>query len=85
MNDQFFPELSRRLKWEGISVGPVDKGHLPVLADGQTAVLVTPHGSIMLNAEMERSPVADGVYDSVSRLNREVYEYTEANKPSLQK
>ena len=78
MNDKFFPELTRRLKREGIPAGPVEKGCLPVLADGQAAVLVTAHGSIMLNADAERGPEVDSVYDAVSRLNREVYEYTEA-------
>ena len=37
MNDKFFPELARRLKREGISTGPVEKGCLPVLADGRAA------------------------------------------------
>ena len=40
MNDKFFPELARRLKREGIATDPVEKGCLPVLADGRAAVLV---------------------------------------------
>ena len=46
MNNRFFPELARRLKREGISTGPVEKGCLPVLADGQAAVLVLPQGGV---------------------------------------
>ena len=78
MNDKFFPELARRLKREGISTGPVEKGCLPVLADGRAAVLVMSHGTVAFNADVERGPEADSVYDLTFRLSREVYEYTEA-------
>ncbi len=78
MNDKFFPELARRLKREGIATGPVEKGCLPVLADGRAAVLVMPGGTVTFNADVERGPEADSVYDLTFRLSREVYEYTEA-------
>ncbi len=78
MNNQFFPELTRRLKREGVSTGPVEKDCLPVLADGQTAVLVMPRGTVAFNAGVERGPEADRVYDLTFRLSREVYEYTKA-------
>ena len=78
MNDQFFPELARRLKREGIATGPVEKGCLPVLADGRAAVLVMSHGTVAFNADVERGPEADSVYDLTYRLSREVYEYTGA-------
>ncbi len=78
MNNKFFPELARRLKREGISTGPVEKGCLPVLADGRAAVLVMSHGTVAFNADVERGPEADSVYDLTFRLSREVYEYTEA-------
>ena len=78
MNNQFFPELARRLKREGISTGPVEKGCLPVLADGQAAVLVMSHGTVAFNADVERGPEADIVYDLTFALSREVREYTEA-------
>ena len=78
MNNQFFPELARRLKREGISTGPVEKGCLPVLADGQAAVRVLPQGGVAFNADVERGPEADSVYDLTYRLSQEVYEYTEA-------
>ena len=54
MNDKFFPELARRLKREGIATGPVEKGCLPVLADGRAAVLVMSHGTVAFNADVER-------------------------------
>lgn len=78
MNNRFFPELARRLKREGISTGPVEKGCLPVLADGQAAVLVLPQGGVAFNADVERGPEADSVYNLTFALSREVREYTEA-------
>ena len=78
MNNKFFPELARRLKREGISTGPVEKGCLPVLADGQAAVLVLPQGGVAFNADVERGPEADSVYNLTFALSREVREYTEA-------
>ncbi len=85
MNDKFFPELARRLKREGIATGPVEKGCLPVLADGRAAVLVMPRGGVVFNADVERGPEADSVYDLTFALSREVYEYTQAmaSAPSL--
>ena len=78
MNNKFFPELARRLKREGISTGPVEKGCLPVLADGRAAVLVMSHGTVAFNADVERGPEANSVYDLTYKLSREVYEYTGA-------
>ena len=78
MNDKFFPELARRLKREGIATGPVEKGCLPVLADGRAAVLVMSHGTVAFNADVERGPEANSVYDLTYKLSREVYEYTGA-------
>lgn len=78
MNDQFFPELARRLKREGVATGLVEKGCLPVLADGTGVVLVMPRGTVAFNADVERNPEADSVYDLTFGLSREVYEYTEA-------
>ena len=78
MNDKFFSELARRLKREGIATGPVEKGCLPVLADGRAAVLVMPRGGVAFNADVERGPEANSVYDLTYKLSREVYEYTGA-------
>ena len=62
MNDKFFPELARRLKREGIATSPVEKGCLPVLADGRAAVLVMPRGGVVFNADAERGP-AEGLHE----------------------
>ncbi len=78
MNDKFFSELARRLKREGIATGPVEKSCLPVLADGRAAVLVMSHGTVAFNADVERGPEANSVYDLTYKLSREVYEYTGA-------
>lgn len=78
MNDKFFSELARRLKREGIATGSVEKGCLPVLADGRAAVLVMPRGGVVFNADVERGPEANSVYDLTYKLSREVYEYTGA-------
>ena len=78
MNDQFFPELARRLKREGVATGPVEKGCLPVLADGTAVGLVMPRGTVAFNADVERGPDADNVYNLTFALSREVYEYTQA-------
>ena len=78
MNDQFFPELARRLKREGIVTGSVEKNCLTVLMEGQPVVLVMPRGTVMFNTDVERGPEADRVYDLTFALSREVYEYTEA-------
>ena len=78
MNDKFFSELARRLKREGIATGPVEKGCLPVLADGRAAVLVMSHGTVAFTADVERGPEANSVYDITYKLSREVYEYTGA-------
>ena len=40
MNEKFFPELSRRLRQEGVDTGPVEKNCLPVLLNGQEAMWV---------------------------------------------
>ena len=50
MNDKFFPELSRRLKREGISTGPVEKASLPVLVEGRQAMWVQSWGGVIFNA-----------------------------------
>ncbi len=75
---QIFSELARRLKREGIATGPVEKGCLPVLAYGRAAVLVMSHGTVAFNADVERGPEANSVYDLTYKLSREVYEYTGA-------
>ena len=78
MNEKFFPELTRRLRAEGVATGPVEKGCLPVLLDGQEVVWVGPQGHIVLVAGAVDDPMADPVYEAVRRWSAPVYEYTEA-------
>ncbi len=78
MNDRFFPELSRRLKREGIDTAPVKKDCLPVLTGGKEAMWVQSWGGIILNTESVNDPVVNRVYDTVAGISAQVYEYTEA-------
>lgn len=78
MNDKFFPELARRLKREGIVIGEMTDGRLPVLLDGREVMAVAPGGTIFLMPEtMDDQPVVD-VYGTVAGISAQVREYTEA-------
>ena len=78
MNDKFFPELSRRLKREGIATQPVEKVCLPVVVEGQEAMWVQSWGGIILNVETANAPAVNRVYDIAAGISAQVYEYTEA-------
>lgn len=78
MNDKFFPELSRRLKREGISTGPVEKASLPVLVEGRQAMWVQSWGGVIFNAGSVNDPAVDLIHDTVAEISAQVYEYTEA-------
>ena len=78
MNDKFFPELSRRLKREGISTGPVEKASLPVLVEGRQAMWVQSWGGVIFNAGSVNDPAVDQIHDTVAEISAQVYEYTEA-------
>ncbi|MDE6259935.1 MAG: hypothetical protein K2M42_03605 [Oscillospiraceae bacterium] len=78
MNDKFFVELARRLKREGIATGPVEKGRLSVLLEGQEVMAVAPGGTIFLKSETADDQPVVNTYDVVAGLSAQVYEYTEA-------
>lgn len=78
MNDKFFPELSRRLKREGIATLPAEKACLPVVVEGQEAMWVQSWGGIILNAEAVNDTAVNRVYGTVAGISAQVYEYTEA-------
>ena len=78
MNDKFFPELSRRLKREGIATLPVEKACLPVLAGGKEAMWVQSWGGVIFNAGAVNAPAVNRVHDTVAGISAQVYEYTEA-------
>lgn len=78
MNEKFFPELTRRLRQEGITTGPVEKNRLPVLLNGQEAMWVESQGCIVLAAGSVNDPEAARVYETVQGCSIPVYEYTKA-------
>ena len=78
MNEKFFPELTRRLRKEGVDTGPVEKNCLPVLLNGQEALWVETDGFIVLAAGTKDDPKVKRVYETVWNLSDPVYEYTNA-------
>ncbi|MDE6281987.1 MAG: hypothetical protein K2M15_09455 [Oscillospiraceae bacterium] len=78
MNDKFFPELARRLKREGITTGPVEKGLLPVLLEGREVMAVASGGTIFLRPETADDQPVVNTYGVVAGISAQVYEYTEA-------
>ena len=78
MNEKFFPELARRLRAEGVATGPVEKGCLPVLLDGQEVMWVEPQGYIVFVAEAANDPKTDQLYCTVRDTSVLVNEYTRA-------
>ena len=78
MNKKFFPELARRLRQEGVATGPVENDRLPVLLNGQEAMWVEPHGSIVIAAKFVVDPEASRIYETVRGWSAPVYEYTGA-------
>lgn len=77
MNDKFFPELTRRLRREGITVGEAGS-YLPVLAEGRTVMRIDQGGTILLAPGAMDDPVVGRTYDAVDRITTQVREYTTA-------
>ena len=78
MNEKFFPELSRRLRQEGIITGQVDGNYLPVLMNGQGALLVDSSGITLRYAQMADDSECVKLYGQVAGISAQVYEYTAA-------
>lgn len=78
MNEKFFPELSRRLKREGIAIGGVENERLPVLLNGQAAMSISSKGTIFLSAKTANEPECVKLYGQVAGISAQVYEYTAA-------
>ena len=78
MNEKFFPELARRLRYEGIATGPAEKDRLPVLLNGQEMIRIESQNCIVIAASFADDPEADRIYETVRDLSSTVYEYTEA-------
>ena len=78
MNEKFFPELARRLWQEGVTTGPAEEKHLPVLVNGQEVMWVDPQGCIVLAADAADDSETAQIYETVRDLSFPVYEYTGA-------
>lgn len=78
MNEKFFPELTRRLRQEGIATGPVKENSLPILVDGHVAMTASGRGTIFLMANAADSPEAHEVYDAAAQIGAQVHEYVSA-------
>ena len=78
MNEKFFPELTRRLRQEGVTTGPAEEKRLPVLSDGKEVMWVESDGFIVLAAGMRDDPESDRIYETVRQWSAPAYEYTDA-------
>ena len=78
MNEKFFPELARRLRQEGVTTGPAEEKHLPVLLNGQEPMWVESQGYIVIAARFAGDPEANRIYETVRGLSSPVYEYPDA-------
>ena len=65
MNEQFFPELARRLRQQGVTTGPAENNRLPVLLDSQEVMWVEPQGYVVLVAGAADDPQAEQIYCTV--------------------
>ena len=78
MNEKFFPELSRRLRREGIPIGELANNRLPVLLKDQAVIWVDVENTIFSNAQTVNDPECVKLYDQVSEISAQVYDYTTA-------
>ena len=78
MNEKFLPELSRRLRREGIATGPLKENRLPILVDGRPAMRVDQEGMILLPPGAVDDPQVSRTYDAVAGTAAQVWEYTTA-------
>lgn len=77
MNEKFLPEVARRLRAQGITVGNGANG-LPVEVEGRTALWVAPEGTVLLEPDTADDPTVGRAYDTVAGVVNEVREYTAA-------
>ena len=75
MNEKFFSELTRRLRYEDIATGPVENSRLPVLLSDQDVMWVDSQGCIVLAADAADDSVTAQIYETVRDLCSPVYEY----------
>lgn len=78
MDNQFFAELSRRLREDGISTGEETKRCLPVLLNGQVVMNVAQSSEVFAMPGALDTPEANELYHQVAGTARLVKEYTQA-------
>ena len=85
MKNQFFAELSRRLREEQIESNVVGEDRLEVSLRGQPVLFVSPNSDVFLLPAGSGSEEAGDLYHKVAMTADEVYAYVEAvqNAPVL--
>ena len=78
MKEQYFNELSRRLREEGIETAQSEENRLDVLLNGCPAFFVSPSSDVFLLPAGDRQLEVSELYYRVGQLADEVYGYVEA-------
>ena len=84
--NEYFTELSRVLKHNGIQTAPPQNSRLPVLIAGETSAQIEPNGSVWFAKDKYGTPMADEIYHKATEISARVLEYFTAVKraPLLQ-
>ena len=78
MKEQYFNELARRLREEGIETAQSEENRLDVLLNGCPAFFVSPSSDVFLLPAGDRQLEVSELYYRVGQLADEVYGYVEA-------
>ena len=76
MSNRFFTELTRVLAEQDVKTAVPEHGRLPVLLDGQPAILVEGSGMICINAAYANNKDCADLHQKVAPFSEMVYEYT---------
>ena len=82
MRENFYAELSRRLREEGIESSYAGTQNLNVLLHGQPVLCVTPSSEIFILPAGSKNEEVNDLYHRVGATADEVYEYVEAVQSS---
>lgn len=82
MRENFYAELSRRLREEGIESSYAGTQNLNVLLYGQPVLCVTPSSEIFILPAGSKNEEVNDLYHRVGATADEVYEYVEAVQSS---
>ncbi len=77
-NEKFLPEVTRRLRAQGIAVGEEGANGLPVEVEGRTALQVASDGAVLLESDTADEPETVRAYGAVAGVVSQVWEYTTA-------